>query len=311
MKHIKLAALLCLVAGIANAQQHMRGSDTLALYTRGLISDLGLGSQLIYDGGGSGLGIADTINARTTGQTVNPASRAVNATEIAAAAANDLQYVDYVLGLDAVTIHVNDVGNADLSCMAFSDARHIWQCDYSTWDQVPGSTRTDSILVLARDENSGTTDVFVSRLGGFNMSPAGSWWSNYPCVNVCRGDGCTQIIGATTAFVPNAIGFTGIPGLTTGNRDLAISNDNVPPATPCLRFTVDTIRSGDYQFARQLHMYSVQGISDTFGPTGAQASLLSDGAINCGCNCPRLAANGFFSVSDDYCGSCTQTCPPQ
>src|SRR5215813_4931811 len=199
MKHTKITLFLCLVAGIASAQvQTMRGSDTLALYTRGLISDLGL-NQLNYMGGGSGLGIQDAINARTTGQTVNPSSRAVNAGEIAAAAANDLQFVDYVLGLDAVTVHVNDIGNQDLTCLAFSQIRDIYQCNVSTWDQVAGSTRTDGILVLARDESSGTTDVFVSRIGGFTQTPAGSWWSNYPCVNVCHGDGCTQIIGATTA----------------------------------------------------------------------------------------------------------------
>ncbi len=51
MRQTRIVTLLCLIASIANAQQNMRGSDTLALYTRGLITDLGLGSQLNYLGG--------------------------------------------------------------------------------------------------------------------------------------------------------------------------------------------------------------------------------------------------------------------
>jgi ABC-type phosphate transport system substrate-binding protein len=310
MKQTRIVTMLCLIAGIAHAQQNMRGSDTLALYTRGLITDLGLGSQLNYLGGGSGLGIADAVNSRTTGQTVNPASRAVNQNEINAAAANNLQFVDYVLGLDGIVITVNDVGNANLTGIRFSDLRRIYQCTWTNWTSVPTSTRTDDILAMARDENSGTTDVFQSRVGGFNTSPPDNWWNtNYPCVNVCRGDGCTQIIGSTTASIPNAIGFSGAPGLASGNRDLLISNDNLNPPTPLVRFSEASVRDLSYQFARQLHMYKVIGITDGYGPTGAQATLLMNGAQNCGCNCPRLAANGFFSVTADYCTSCTATCP--
>src|SRR5262249_38830557 len=98
--------------------------DTLAFYTRALINALGLGGQLTYAGGGSALGIRAAITARTDdpSQRVNPASRFVNDTEIAQAAANDLRFVDYVLGLDAVVIHVNNAGNPALTRMAFSDA---------------------------------------------------------------------------------------------------------------------------------------------------------------------------------------------
>ena len=304
MKITRLMVLLCLLGGVANAQphNHVQGSDTLAFYTRALINALGLGGQLTYAGGGSALGIRAVITARTDdpSQRVNPASRFVNQDEINQAAANDLRFVDYILGLDAVVIHLNDAGNPALTRMAFSDAKQIWQCNETNWSQVPGSDRTDSILVLARDEFSGTTDNFVSRIGGFNQTPPDSWWNNYPCVNVCRGDGCTQIIGTITANIPNAVGYTGLPGLMSGNRDLALCNDTNPPRT-CMDTdyvfqSIDTIRDTSYPLARQLHMYHVEGISDSFGPLSPQSDLLA-GAMNPDVACPILLANDFVPVA--------------
>jgi len=307
MKITRSIALLCLLGGAAQAQPHnnMKGSDTLAFYTRALINALGLGGQLTYAGGGSALGIRAVITARTDdpSQRVNPASRFVNDSEIAQAAANNLQFVDYILGLDAVVIHVNDTGNPALTRMAFSDARQIWQCNETNWSQVPGSDRTDSILVLARDEVCGQTDNFVSRIGGFIQTPPDMWWSNYPCVNVCIGDGCTQIIGTTTASVPNAVGYTGLPGLMPGNRDLLLCNDTNPPRTCAdtdyVRQSLTTIRDNSYPLSRKLHMYSVQGITDSFGPLSPQSDLLA-GAMNPTVACPILAVNDFIPV-EGFC----------
>jgi ABC-type phosphate transport system substrate-binding protein len=307
MKAIKLTAVLCFLGGVANAQphNHLQGSDTLAFYTRALIDALGLGGQLTYAGGGSATGIRAAITARTDdpSQRVNPASRFVNDQEIQQAMDNDLRFVDYVLGLDAVVIHVNDAGNSALTQMAFSDARNIWQCQSTTWDQVPGSDRTDSIIVLARDELSGTTDNFVSRIGGFIQTPPDTWWNNYPCVDVCRGDGCTQLIGLFTASIGNAIGYTGLPGLRKGNRDLALCNDTNPPRD-CMDEdyifqSVDTIRDTSYPLSRKLHLYHVEGISDSFGPEGPQAALLA-GSMNPDVACPILADNDFIPV-EGFC----------
>jgi ABC-type phosphate transport system substrate-binding protein len=307
MRAIKLTAVVYFLGGVANAQpdNQMQGSDTLAFYTRALIQALRLGSQLTYVGTGSVVGIAKLIAARTDNpsQRVTPSSRFVNDAEIALAAQDDLQFVDYILGLDAVVIHVNDAGNPALTRMAFSDARQIWQCKETLWSQVPGSDRTDSILVVAQDEFSGTTDYFVSWIGGFTLTPPDTWWNHYPCVNVCHGDGCTQIIGMVTANVPNAIGYTGRPGLMSGNRDLSLCNDTSPPRTctdpDYIRQSLTTIRDHSYTLWRPLHMYHVEGILDSFAPEGPQATLLA-GSMNRDIACPILAASSFFPV-EGFC----------
>jgi len=306
MRELRVAAAFCLLSGVAIAQTnvHLRGSDTLKRYTENLLSALSLEGPLHYDGGGSGTGIAVLITARTDNpsQTVAPASRAVKPSEIAAAAANNLQFVDSVLALDGVVIHVNDAGNPALTRMAFSTVQQIWQCNSTNWTQVPGSNRTDAINVLARDEVSGTTDNFATRVTGFNQVPADSWWNNYPCVTVCRPgptDHCTEFLGSVTASDPTAIAYTGIPGLTTGNRDLAMCNDTNPVGTcndPDYVFqSQTTIRNGTYPLARQVRYYSVVSTNgDGFGPTTPQSDWLA-GALNATVSCPLLQAQGFIS----------------
>jgi len=308
MRELKVAAAICLLSGVAVAQSnvHLRGSDTLKRYTENLLSALSLEGPLHYDGGGSGTGIAVLITARTDvpGQRVAPASRAVKDSEVAAAAANFLQFVDHVLALDAVVIHVNDAGNPALRRMKFSTARQIWQCQSTNWTQVPDSDRTDSISVLARDEFSGTTDNFVSRITGFNQNPPDSWWNNYPCVTVCRPgptDHCTEFLGTVTASDPTSIAFTGIPGLMTGNRDLALCNDTNPPGscadTDYVFQSQTTIRNQTYPLSRQLHYYSVISTvppDDGFAPATPQDAWLA-GALNPTVSCPLLQAQGFIS----------------
>jgi len=314
MNAIKLIAVLCLVAGPVCAEQvrgtrseEVRGPDTLAMYFRGLVKDLVL-PDLSYLAASSTSAFTACIRAEITGQVICPATRFVNNTEMAEALAEDLNFVDYVLGLDAILVLVNRTADPELTCMSFSTLRRIFTCEYSTWSQVPGSTQTGPIFALAHEERSGNTATFVARVGGFVTTPPDSWWNNYPCVNVCTGDGCIQMIGATTAAFENAIGFTSILGLMSGNRDLAISDDNVDPPTPCVSYSVDALRDLSYPFARQLHMYRMDGPKLPDSPE--QWRLLYDGAMNCGCNCPLLAANGFFPVTDDYCSTCTRTCPP-
>jgi ABC-type phosphate transport system substrate-binding protein len=308
MRTIKLTAVGCFLAGLADAQphNHLQGSDTLAAYTRQLITALGLDSQLTYVGAGSTLGIQAAIRARTDipSQRVNPATRFVNDVEIGQAAANNLEFVDYVLGLDAVLILVNDDGNPSLTRMAFSDARQVWQCNETNWSQVPGSDRTDSILVLALEEFRDDTHDFVDRIGGFYQLPPDGWWSNYGCVNVCVGDGCTQIIGTFTASIPSSIGYSRLPGLMSGNRDLSLCDDSQAPGTctdtDYVRQSVTTIRDRSYPLSRRLHMYKVRGITDSFGPEGPQTALVV-GSMDPNVTCPLLAQNRFIPVFDGFC----------
>jgi hypothetical protein len=127
---------------------------------------------------------------------------------------------------------------------------------------------------------------------------------------VCSGDDCTQIIGAITALQANAIGFTVLPGLMVGNRDLSLCNDTNPPGTcgeaDYVRQSPQTIRDASYPLGRELHIFHLEG--ELVPPAPSQRRLL-EGAMNCACNCPLLAANGFLPNSDDYCTMCTQSCP--
>jgi len=305
MGQTKIAVTICLIssAAVAQVNQHLLGSDTLKRYTENLLNALGLEGPAHYDGGGSTLGIRQLIAVRMgSGQTVAPSTRFVTGMEVSQAAANSLRFVDHTFGLDGVVIHVNDAGNPALTRMKFSTAQQIWQCIWTNWTQVPESNRTDSITVLGLDEFFGITDNFVSRITGFNQVPADSWWNNYSCVTVCRPgptDHCTELIGTITAADPTSIGYTGLPGLMTGNRDLALCNDTNPPGScgdPDYVFqSATTIRNGTYPLFLQLHLYSVESTNgDGLAPGFPQDAWLA-GALNPTVSCPLLQQQGFIS----------------
>ena len=317
MKHVlKAVTFLSLIAGTAFGQaQEMRGSDTLSGLTRALISDLGLSDQLNYTGGGSGLGFANTCIARTSGQTVNPGSRGPNQSDIDCAAMNDLQYRSDVVGMDGVNVIINDQGNVNLRNIKVTDVGNIYHCDYTTWDQVPTSTVGGPIRRYSRDGNSGTTDVFVSRLfwrdaGGIHQFPSlpsgdeNYWEERFSCVVAIHGDGATLALGAIAASDSRAIVYGGDPALMQGNRALCVSDDvnHDPPSDPVCP-SVGTIEDMSYYWARLLYYHHVIGISDSFGPTDAQATLLdavSNPDTSCGYLDNFLPQFGFYQAPRCY-----------
>jgi len=306
MRQLKIAVTICLISGAAVAQPngHLLGSDTLKRYTENLLMALGLEGPLHYDGEGSTLGIRQLIAVRMgSAQTVAPSTRFVTDAEVSQAAANSLRFVDHTFALDGVVIHVNDAGNPALRRMKFSTAQQIWQCLSTNWTQVPESDRTDTISVIALDEFFGITDNFVSRITGFNRNPPDFWWNNYPCVTVCQpgpNDHCTEFLGTITAADPTSIGYTGLPGLMTGNRDLALCNDTNPPG-PCADTdyvfqSATTIRNRTYPLFVQLHLYSVESTNgDGLAPGFPQDAWLNGALFRPDVSCPLLQQQGFVS----------------
>ena len=316
MKHIfKVFTLVSLAGGVAYAQQQeMRGSDTLSGLTRAIITDQGLDSQLLYTGGGSGTGFANTCIARTSGQTVNPASRAANQADRDCATPNNLQYLSDVVGMDGVNVIINQ-NNMDLVNIKATDVGNIYHCDYTTWDQVPTSTVGGPIRRYARDGNSGTSDVFIGRLfwrdsGGIHQFPSlpsgdeNYWEERFSCVTAIHGDGATLALGAIAASDARAIVYAGDPALQQGNRALCVSDDvNFDPPHDPVCPGVSTIEDLSYYCSRQLYFHHVIGISDTFGPTGAQLQLLSavnDPTTSCAYLDQFLPSFGFFQAPRCY-----------
>src|ERR1700737_3015420 len=165
---VKAVVLLSFVGGSAFAQQHLAGSDTMAGLTRRIITALSLDPVLVYDGGGSGLGWTASCHARTTGQTINSSSRGQNQADIDCGHLpdNDVEWTLNPVAKDGVNIIVNDDGNGDLTDIVVTDVGNLFQCTYTSWTQVPGSTNLNAPHRYARDGNSGTTDVFTNRTQG-------------------------------------------------------------------------------------------------------------------------------------------------
>jgi len=320
MKHIaKALALLSLMGGTAYAQQHLAGSDTMAGLSRRIITALSLDPTLVYDGGGSGLGWTATCHARTTGQTINPSSRGQNQADIDCGhlPENDVEWTLNPVAKDGVNVIVNDQGNGDLVNIKVTDVGNLFQCRYTSWTQVPGSTNPNPAHRYARDGNSGTTDVFTNRTQGrddtgtlvpFPSLPSGDenyWEERYPCVIAIHGDGATIQLGIITANDPQAVAYAGDPALMTGNHGLCVSDDITqdPPGDPVCA-SIQAIEDGSYWYNRTLYINNVHGyqIDPTFGPTGDQLTLLNavTDANSCDFLAPLIAAENFYPAPRCY-----------
>lgn len=228
----------------------LRGSDTLAGVMTDAIIQSGLQNDLSYQGGGSSLG-EKAIIAKEQG--LAAMSRAFKSEALAEASANGITPVDHVIGLDGVAVFVN-ASNAQAG-LTISDLKNIFTCAVTTWEQLPGSTRTGAIRVLRRNDASGTTDTFKSLVG---ISSFG------PCVTVMTE---TDEIAVATSEDADALAFAGLSARRDGNTMLAIGKTQGTEVQP----TVANIRSGKYPLARALHVYEASG---ALTPSAAEKRLL-------------------------------------
>ena len=144
---------LFVLAGSASAQAapaEFRGSDTLYGVISQAINQLGLDGDLVYTGGGSGLG---ETGLRAGAQGIAPMSRALSA-----AGRDDLQKqgvtpVELVIGLDGVAVFVK---RSEASRRSTSTLRGIFTCEIVDWSAVPGRARPDPSR-HRRNDVSGTT----------------------------------------------------------------------------------------------------------------------------------------------------------
>lgn len=164
-----------------------------------------------------------------------------------------------IIALDAVNAFVKsdngltNISKANLANIFFSNNGACW----TDWSQVPGSTRTGSIVKYRRDDLSGTTEVFKEKVGGSSSATFcsdvvvitdGAATNPSPCTT---SDSATVCIGKLTANNANAIAYAGDSAKTTGN--VALSVDGIAPTAANIRLLL-TSPSTAYPLARPLFL---------------------------------------------------------
>ena len=171
---------------------------------------------------------------------VGAASRKIEVDEIAnLSSLGDMTSpaAEHVLGLDGIAVIVN-AGNP-LRTLSKDEIRRIFSGEISDWQQV-GRPDAGSILVLARDDKSGTWDTFKNLVLG--STPLAS--------SAQRVEDSRQLSDRVAADA-NAIGFVGLPFVRSA-KALAVSDAGTRPIFP----TALTVATEDYPLSRRLYLYT-------------------------------------------------------
>jgi phosphate transport system substrate-binding protein len=240
-----------------------KGSDTLvnlALAWAEAYIDVRPEVRISVTGGGSGTGIAAMINGTLD---IANASRQMKPEEIAAAEANGISAVEFVVARDAIAVVVNPSNPVDrLTLQQISD---LYTGRITNWRQVGGDDRP--IVLLSRESNSGTYVYFLENVVRLGRKDNDSLFSPETLLMPS-----SEGISAEVRQNPNAIGYDGLGYVTPDQKVVAVARD---ADNRYVLPSVQTVNDGSYPVARPLYMYTAGE------PTGAIRDylhwILSDG----------------------------------
>jgi len=221
-----------------------KGSDTLvnlALAWAETYIELRPEVRISVTGGGSGTGIAAMINGTVN---IANASRAMKPEEIAAAEANGITPVEFVVARDAIAVVVHPSNPVDrLTLLQISD---IYTGKIMNWSQVGGQDRP--IVLLSRESNSGTYVYFLENVIRLGDKESDLLFS-VDTLLMPSSEG----ISAEVRQNPNAIGYDGLGYVTPDQKVVAVARD---ASGPYVLPSVETVNDGSYPISRPLYMYT-------------------------------------------------------
>lgn len=197
--------------------------------------------RISVTGGGTGTGIAAMINGTVD---IANASREMKPEEIAAARANGIEPVEFVVANDAIAVVVHPSNPVDhLTLQQISD---IYTGKITRWSQVGGEDRP--IVLLSRESNSGTYVYFLEHVIRLGEKDNQALFS--PDTLLMPS---SEGISAEVRQNPNAIGYDGLGYVTHDQKVVAVArSEDGPYVLP----SVESVNDGSYPIARPLYMYT-------------------------------------------------------
>lgn len=196
--------------------------------------------RISVTGGGSGTGIAAMINGTVD---LANASRTMKAEEIAAAQANGITPVEWVVAQDAIAVVIHPANPVDrLTLQQISD---IYTGRVTNWRELGGEDRP--IVLLSRESNSGTYVYFLENVVRLGLESDKLFSPDTLLMPSSEG------ISAEVRQNPNAIGYDGLGYVTEDQKVVAIAADE---DGPYVLPSIDTVNDGTYPISRPLFMYT-------------------------------------------------------
>lgn len=197
--------------------------------------------RISVTGGGTGTGIAAMINGTVD---IANASREMKPEEIAAARANGIEPVEFVVANDAIAVVVHPSNPVDH--LTLRQISEIYTGKITRWSQVGGEDRP--IVLLSRESNSGTYVYFLEHVIRLGEKDNQALFS--PDTLLMPS---SEGISAEVRQNPNAIGYDGLGYVTPDQKVIAVArSEDGPYVLP----SVETVNGGTYPIARPLYMYT-------------------------------------------------------
>lgn len=192
-------------------------------------------------GGGSGTGFAALLNHTCD---IAMASREAEDREIELAKEKNIEYKEFIVGLDglAVLVHKDNPVNH----LTMSQLRDIFMARVTNWKELGGEDR--KIVILSRESNSGTHMFFKEHVLRHNDKKSKDEFSPSSLLMPS-----SQAIFDEIYQNPNALGYVGMGFINDKVKALSISNwgSNV-----FIYPSLENVKSGMYPISRPLYLYT-------------------------------------------------------
>lgn len=194
------------------------------------------GMQVAVTGGGSGTGIAAMLNGTTD---ICAASRKVREAEIAKGKGKGVDFKEFVVALDGLSVVVNKQNPVNV--LTLDQIRKIFNGTYKNWSEVGGPDA--KIILLSRETNSGTYVYFQEEvLQKDNFAQEALMMTS------------SAAIAQSVSQDKNAIGYFGVAYAKAGDVKI-VGVKKVDMSQPVMP-TDEAIKDGTYPISRPLHLYT-------------------------------------------------------
>ncbi|MBE7380493.1 MAG: PstS family phosphate ABC transporter substrate-binding protein [Leptolyngbya sp. SIO1E4] len=218
------------------------GSSTVFPISEAMAEDFmaeNSGSRVTVGVSGTGGGFRKFCSGETD---ISNASRPIKDEEIAACEASGIEFIELLVGTDALTVVVSNE-NDFLFDISSENLNKIWAPEaedtITRWNQVDATWPNEPIRLFGPGTDSGTFDFFTDEVNG----EEGASRADY----TASEDDNVLVLGVSRD--PNAMGYFGLAYYVENDDALrALSVDGVAP-------TPDNAKNGDYSLARPLYIY--------------------------------------------------------
>jgi phosphate transport system substrate-binding protein len=172
------------------------------------------------------------------------ASRPINDEEKLACGAQGIEYAEFQVANDAVTVVVNRQ-NDWTDCLTTGELRHIWQpgSTVDSWSQVRPGFPDEPLDLFGPGTASGTYDYFTSEIVGAEGASRSDYLASEDDNLIVQ-----DVIGAR-----GGLGYFGLPYFNENEDRLkALEIDD---GSGCVAPSVETAQNGDYPLSRSLFVY--------------------------------------------------------